>query len=200
MMPTPENFIPHPVGFYARNTIDVARDLLGCYLVRNIGAKMMAGKIVEVEAYLGESDPACHAAAGKTKRTKIFWGRPGVAYIFLIYGAHYCLNVITMPEGEAGCVLIRALEPLLGVEAMAHWRSAREGSETIANGPGKLCRALSIDLSLNGMDLTSEQSPLYIVSGDVQSPAIETTKRIGVTKAPESLLRYTIKDNRFCSR
>ena len=99
--------IPHCVEFYERDTISVAKDLLGCYLVRRIKSRTLVGKIVEVEAYLGEKDLACHASVGRTKRTRIFWGRPGVAYVFLIYGIYHCLNAITLPEGQAGCVLIR---------------------------------------------------------------------------------------------
>lgn len=191
--------IPHPIEFYEKDTITVARNLLGSYLVRNIGNERMVGRIVEVEAYLGESDPACHASAGITERTRIFWGRPGVAYVFLIYGIYHCLNAITLPEGKAGCVLIRAIEPLSGIEKMVSNRYGRDGRE-ISNGPGKLCQAFEINLSLNGTDLTSRNSPLYIAMGNVQGIEIEITKRVGITKAADQHLRYVIKGNQFMSK
>ncbi len=195
----------YPIDFYEQDTKVVARHLLGSYLVRNTENGIsengiMLGKITEVEAYLGESDHACHAFVGKTDRTRIFWGKPGIAYVFLIYGIYHCLNAITMPEGKAGCVLIRAVEPLSGVARMVKNRhrssSERKGLACLTNGPGKLCQALAIDRSLNGTDLTNPNSPLYIARGessDSQNAEIKITKRIGITKAAEQPLRYVLK-------
>jgi len=189
----------YPIEFFQQDTIQVAKDLLGSLLVRQIGDEKLVGRIVETEAYLGENDPACHASAGKTPRTEIFWGRAGVAYVFLIYGIYYCLNVITLPEEEAGCVLIRALEPIMGIDRMRRNRGG-SGDRELTNGPGKLCQAFEIDLSFTGTDLTDSNSALYIAKRDSSNFAIETTSRIGITKATDELLRFTIKGNRFVSR
>jgi len=190
---------PHPIDFYERDTGTVAKNLLGCYLVRRIESEMLVGKIVEVEAYLGENDPACHASTGITERTRIFWGRPGVAYVFLIYGIYHCLNAITLPEGQTGCVLIRAVEPQQGLELMIRNRFGRDGKE-VSNGPGKLCQSFRIDLSLNGIDLTTKESPLYIAEGSSANFEIKITPRIGIRKASKELLRFAIADNPFVSK
>jgi DNA-3-methyladenine glycosylase len=191
--------MPHSLEFYARDTVSVAKDLLGSYLVRRIGKEVLVGKIVEVEAYLGEHDPACHASAGKTERTRIFWGRPGLAYVFLIYGLYHCLNAITLPEGQAGCVLIRALEPQRGLRRMVLNRYGRDGKQ-VTNGPGKLCQAFRIDLSLNGTDLTNEQSQLYIAKAPLEKFEIKITQRIGINKAAEEPLRFAISNNSYVSK
>jgi len=187
-----QKLIPHPPSFYEQDTALVAQSLLGSYLIRNIEGTRMLGKIVEVEAYLGVTDPACHAAVGITKRTSIFWGKPGIAYIFLIYGIHHCLNVITMPEGKAGCVLIRGLIALSGLTRMQNNRNGKRGIP-LADGPAKLCQAFEIDLTLNGTDLTSPDSPLYIASGGTVEEEIIVTKRIGITKATDQPLRFLLK-------
>lgn len=181
--------------FYDRETQIVAKELLGKILIHETNEGICSGKIVETEAYLGQEDPACHAYAGYTKRTSLFFGKPGIAYIFVNYGLHYCLNAITLPPGKAGCVLIRALEPLEGIELMQHRRKTDDIQE-LTNGPGKLCAAFNIDKSCNGLDLVS--SNLYI-KVNVEKPVVCKSKRIGITKAADWLLRYFIKDNEFVS-
>lgn len=128
-------------SFYGRSTIEVAIDLLGKILSHKTPKGILTGKIVEVEAYIGEIDPACHAFSGRTQRTKFFWGMPGVAYIFVSYGIHYCLNAITEVPDIAGCVLIRDLEPIDGMEVMEENRST-DNLSLFTNGPGKLTQAL----------------------------------------------------------
>src|SRR2546423_594035 len=139
--------------FFNRDPRAVARELLGKIIVRRDGRKQLAGRIVEVEAYLGAGDLAAHAAAGHTARNAVLFGPPGHAYVYFIYGVHYCLNISCLPDGDAGCVLIRALEPVEGIEAMAEARGLHITKEDfgsvhtvrrIANGPGKLCEALQI--------------------------------------------------------
>ncbi|MEK6606151.1 MAG: DNA-3-methyladenine glycosylase, partial [Myxococcota bacterium] len=135
-----------PLGreFYERPTLAVARDLLGCVLVHEAGGVRRAGRIVEVEAYVGQDDRACHAARGRTRRTEVMFGPPGRAYVFLVYGMHHCLNVVTEREGFPAAVLLRALEPL----------DLPEGIDGSASGPGRLCRAMAVDRRMNGADLT----------------------------------------------
>ncbi|HUS60295.1 MAG TPA: DNA-3-methyladenine glycosylase [Nevskiaceae bacterium] len=187
-------------SFFDRKTKEVAKNLLGKILVRRIEDKIIAGKIVEVEAYIGEHDPAAHASAGCTERTKVLYGEPGHAYVFKIRGYH-CLNTVAEKVGNPGCVLIRAIEPLMGIEEMGKFRGPHIKRDIdLTNGPGKLCQAFDIDLNLYGADLTSDDSPLLICEGSNEELEIETTKRIGITKAADWELRYTIKDNRFISK
>src|SRR5437867_10734681 len=141
-------------SFYERPTLDVARDLLGRVLVRRLNARRLAGKIVETEAYVGPHDLACHASKGHTPRTSIMFGPAGFAYVYMIYGFHFCLNAVTESEGYPAAVLIRAVEPLENVDCMRALRKQPERDSNIASGPGKLCMALSIDKKLNGEDLT----------------------------------------------
>jgi DNA-3-methyladenine glycosylase len=197
--------------FFARDPRRVARDLLGKVLVRRLGGEnpafpgaLLAGRIVEVEAYLGENDPAAHAAAGHTRRTAVLFGPPGYAYVYFIYGNHYCLNVSCQREGKAGCVLFRALEPLVGLEEMAHARSmvvhGPRDMPRLTSGPGRLAEAFGITRSRdNGCDLTSSDSSLWI--GDDGSPRerIGITPRIGITKAADQPLRYLLAGNAFIS-
>jgi len=176
----------------------VARDLLGCALVREAGGRRLAGRIVEVEAYLGTKDAACHSFKGRTRRTEVMFGPGGHAYIYFIYGFHHCLNAVTRGEGEAEAVLIRALEPMEGMDIM---RRNRKGKRNLCSGPGVLCQALSIDRSLNGHPLW--QSPLYVCPGE-RTPAarIAAGPRVGVAYAGEAAewpLRYYLKGNPFVS-
>jgi DNA-3-methyladenine glycosylase len=180
-------------------------------LVRSLGVgspavkgTLLAGRIVEVEAYLGENDPAAHAAAGNTNRTSVLFGPPGHAYVYFIYGNHYCLNVSCQREGKAGCVLFRALEPLVGLEEMAHVRGmvvhGPRDTPKLTSGPGRLAEAFGITRSRdNGCDLTSSDSSLWI--GDDGSPRerIGITPRIGITKAADQPLRYLLAGNAFIS-
>ncbi|MBI4169638.1 MAG: DNA-3-methyladenine glycosylase, partial [Acidobacteria bacterium] len=172
-------------SFYRRPVLEVARDLLGMTLVREVrdgkGATLrLAGRIVEVEAYDGESDLACHASKGFTKRTEPMFGEAGHAYIYLVYGMHCCLNVVTGPVGYPAAVLIRAVEPLAGCDRAGRVRAR---PRQIASGPGKLTRAFRIDLSLNRVDLC-DPGPLYIERGQrVPGRLIVRGPRIGVEYA-----------------
>jgi DNA-3-methyladenine glycosylase len=204
-------FRPLHRDFFARDPRRVARDLLGKVLVRSLGGEtaaakgaLLAGRIVEVEAYLGENDPAAHAAAGNTNRTSVLFGASGHAYVYFIYGNHYCLNVSCQREGKAGCVLFRALEPLVGLEEMAHARGmvvhAPRDMPRLTSGPGRLAEAFAITRPRdNGCDLTSSDSSLWI--GDDGSPRerIRITPRIGITKAADQPLRYLLAGNAFIS-
>lgn len=195
-------FKTFPQSFFERDPVSVAKDILGHFLVRRVQDSFLVGKIVEVEAYLDESDPASHAAAGMTERSKIFWGPGGRAYVFVIYGIHHCLNVITMPKGEPGCVLIRAVEPVIGIEIMRRNRGGRDGVE-LTNGPGKLCSAFDIDLSFNNMDLTDLKSTLFIARNlEIHEGSFEigVTPRVGISKGTERMLRFFIQGNPYVSR
>ena len=172
--------------FYTRNTIEIAKDLLGCKLVRNINGKLLSGIIVETEAYTQE-DPACHAYKGKTPRALTLFKMPGIAYVYFIYGMYYCFNVVTEKFDVAGAVLIRALEPLPPLNN--------------TNGPGKLCRELKITKELNEADLTQKGSNLWIEEfKPVKKTEIFTTIRIGIKKAADYPWRFYIKDNDFISK
>jgi DNA-3-methyladenine glycosylase len=173
----------------------VARALLG----KVITHEQTSGRIVETEAYLGTGDLAAHSANGITPRTQVIFGSPGRAYVYFIYGMYECLNVICEPEGVAGCVLIRALEPISGVGAMQKRRPSATRMEDLANGPGKLTRALGIDRRLNGADLT--KGPLIVGSPDREEPfEIGVSKRIGITKSADLPLRFYVQGNRFVSK
>jgi DNA-3-methyladenine glycosylase len=182
-------------GFYSRPAIEVARDCLGKILVHG----KTAGRIVEVEAYLGVNDRAAHAWSGVTDRTRVVFGEPGHAYIYFIYGMYECLNFVAEPVGQAGCVLIRALEPVAGIATMRNRRPTAKRPEDFANGPGKLTLAMGITRKLDGADLTN--SPLQVRRPRVE-PAIEvlTTPRIGITHCADWPLRFVIAGNRFVSR
>jgi DNA-3-methyladenine glycosylase len=188
---------------FARTPRRVARDLLGKLLIRS-GTQILSARIVEVEAYLGRNDPAAHSAAGKTKRNSVLFGPPGYAYIYFIYGNHYCLNVSCEQEGKAGGVLFRALEPLTGIEEMARVRSVTiHGPRDLlklTSGPGRLAEAFQITRSSdNGRDLTSPDSGLWIADDGFRPTRILATPRIGITKAADHPLRFLIAENAFVS-
>jgi DNA-3-methyladenine glycosylase len=194
-----------PAEFFERDPQVVSREILGTLLVRRQGRKLLAGRIVEVEAYLGEDDPAAHAAAGRTPRNSVLFGPPGRAYVYFIYGNHYCLNVSCLPDGVPGCVLIRALEPVIGVREMARTRGvtlqASADLKKLTTGPGRLAEALGITRARdNGKDLTSRVSDLRIVRDDYRPARVITTERIGITKAAERPLRFLVAENGFVSR
>jgi DNA-3-methyladenine glycosylase len=200
---TPE-IRPLERAFFARNPRRVARELLGKVLVRQTASSRLTARIVEVEAYLGENDPAAHAAAGNTPRNSVLFGPPGYAYVYFIYGNHYCLNVSCEPEGRAGGVLFRALEPLTGVEQMAEARHVeiRSAKDLIrlTSGPGRLCAAFCITRKRdNGTDLTCSDGALWIGDDGYKRRNVAITPRIGITKAAEHLLRYLIPGNPFVS-
>lgn len=191
-------------SFYARDTEVVARELLGTILVSTLDGERVEGRIVETEAYIGPHDPASHAAEriGRTARNEPMFGVAGTAYVYRIYGVHWCLNAVTRERGYPAAVLIRAIEPLRGLEIMRtrRWPGKEHGTDRlIANGPGKLADALAITGALNGHDL--RELPLQILTGAVISDdEVETGGRIGITKAVEWPLRFTIRGSRFLSR
>jgi DNA-3-methyladenine glycosylase len=201
---TPANIRALDRAFFSRDPRRVARELLGKVLVRQHSGALLTARIVEVEAYLGEQDPAAHSAAGNTARTAVLFGPPGHAYVYFIYGNHYCLNVSCEPDGQAGSVLVRALEPLSGAEEMAKARGIEIHSPKdllrLTSGPGRLAQAFSITrVRDNGCDLTSGDSNLWIGEDGYRARGIRLTPRIGITKAAEKALRYLLVGNLFVS-
>jgi len=195
---------PLPRAFYDRDPRNVSRDLLGKVLVRQQGRRLRTARIVEIEAYLGEGDPAAHAASGRTPRNSVLFGPPGHAYVYFIYGNHYCLNISCLPDGVPGCVLVRALEPLIGIEEMALGRglslNGRGDLRKLTSGPGRLAEAFSITRERdNGKDLTSPISDLFVADDGYTPSRVLTTVRIGIVKAATRPLRYVIAGNEFVS-
>ena len=180
--------------FYNREPIRVARECLGKVLVHG----ETAGRIVEVEAYLGVDDQAAHAWSGVTRRTEVLFGPPGHAYIYFIYGMHECLNFVAEPKGRAGSVLIRALEPLTGIEQMRKRRPAAKRLEDLASGPGKLTQALGITRQLNGSDIVTGEIEVRAFDGEA-APEIAVTPRIGITHCADWPLRFLIRGSKFVS-
>jgi DNA-3-methyladenine glycosylase len=197
MIEGPENGSVLGRAFYGRATVDVARELIGAVLVCD-GA---AGRIVEVEAYLGAEDGAAHASRGLTRRTRVIFGPPGHAYVYRIYGLHWCLNLVAEPEGVPGCVLIRALEPVAGLGEMRRRREVEEEHRLCA-GPGMLTQALGIGESDNGVDVTAGRLTVRAGSSRAGSgkPVIMATPRIGITKCVDWPLRFVERGSRFASR
>lgn len=191
-------------AFFARSPRRVARELLGKVLMRNRDGPLLAARIVEVEAYLGENDPAAHAAAGNTARTSVLFGPPGHAYVYFIYGNHYCLNVSCEREGKAGSVLIRALDPIWGIKEMARARKIEaqffSDLPLLTSGPGRLAEAFGITRARdNGRDLTSSASGLWIGDDGFRPRKIQITPRVGVRKAADQPLRYIMVGSIFVS-
>jgi DNA-3-methyladenine glycosylase len=182
-------------SFYRRPTIEVARDLLGKILVHG----PTAGIIVETEAYLGGDDLASHSARGVTARTRVIFGPPGHAYVYFIYGMYECLNIVAEPDGQPGCVLIRALEPVSGLEVMQHRRPASRKPEDLAGGPGKLTLAMGITRAQNGADVTQGALVVRHAAEPFRSE-IQVTPRIGIRQCADRPLRFLIRGNRFVSR
>jgi DNA-3-methyladenine glycosylase len=187
-----------PREFFNRDPATVARELLGKVLIRREGRNLLAGRVVEDEAYLGQDDPAAHAFGGQTARNSVLFGPPGHAYVYFIYGMYECLNLVAEPEGQSGCVLIRALEPVAGVETMQQRRPAARKLEDLASGPGKLTLALGITRACNGIDVTRGS---LVVRAPAETRKIEmaTSPRIGITKCVDWPLRFYIRGNRFVS-
>jgi len=181
-------------AFYERPTVEVARDLLGKVLVHGAAA----GVIVETEAYLGGDDLAAHSARGITDRTRVIFGPPGHAYVYFIYGMYECLNIVAEPAGRPGCVLIRALEPVAGMDLMQKRRPAAKRLEDLASGPGKLTLALGITRAHNGTDLT-RGAPVVRAPAEARRVEIEVTPRVGIRQCADWPLRFLIKGNRFVS-
>lgn len=179
--------------FYDRDTITAARELLGKYLVREYEGEKLICRITETEAYIGRCDKACHAYQYKrTSRTETLFARPGTAYIYLIYGMYHCLNLVTEPEGEPAAVLIRGLTAVEGIDTMKRLRFPGTGDKltpyqqkNFLNGPGKLCKALSLDRSCNGTDLTG--NTLYVLDPGEAAQPIHSGPRIGIDYAEEAI-------------
>jgi DNA-3-methyladenine glycosylase len=190
-----QKIVKLPRSFYERGTIEVARDLLGKVLVHGPAA----GIIVETEAYLGGDDLASHSAAGITDRTRVIFGPPGHAYVYLSYGVHDCMNIVAQPAGTPGCVLIRALEPIEGLDAMRERRPKARTDRDLTSGPGKLTRALGITREHTGVDMTRGD---LVVLARAETPRFEiaVTPRIGITKCADLPLRFLVLGNRFVSR
>lgn len=191
-----ENLLPKE--FYLRKTVLVAKELIGAYLVRTYEDDLIVGKIVETEAYLGFKDPACHSYKGRTERCKVMFEEGGVFYVYFIYGFYNCLNVVTEKKGIPEAVLIRALEPVEGIEIM---KKLRNGKENLTKGPGVLCEALKIDRSFNGHSVLKK--PLQIFKPSEKNFEICQAKRIGVDyagKAREWKLRFYLKGSPFVSK
>jgi DNA-3-methyladenine glycosylase len=191
-----------PRDFYDRDPRLVGPDLLGKSLVRRDGRKLLTGRIVEVEAYLGAEDAAAHSSIGKTARNAVLFGAPGYAYVYFIYGNHYCLNVSCLPEGTSGGILFRAVEPIQGMAAMFKLRGIDDSSDLrrLTRGPGRLAAAFGITRERdNGKDLTSSRSDLYVADDGSAPPQVLITKRIGIKKAADMPLRYIVPGNRFVS-
>ncbi|MGD8966157.1 MAG: DNA-3-methyladenine glycosylase [Anaerolineae bacterium] len=189
--------------FFARDTLVVARALLGQRLVRVLGGKRLSGRIVEVEAYIGEEDEASHARPGRTRRNAPMYGPPGHAYVYLIYGMYHCFNVVTEREGFPAAILVRGLEPLEGLEVMRGRRGGRPDDQ-LTSGPGRLCEALFIDRQFDGVDLCAPTAPLFLEEGEtVSDDGVATGPRINV-RGNESALnapwRFCVQGNRHVSR
>jgi len=193
--------LPRPLGrsFYERDTVLVAKELLGRILERRLGTAILQGIIVETEAYRGTDDPASHAYRGLTPRNRVMFGPPGHAYVYFTYGMHHCLNVTTEPTGEPGAVLIRAIQPTVGIARMQKERR-RQRIKDLTNGPAKLTEAFSITRALNGHDLTAGERLFVTETHDPQPLDIESSSRIGVRLGLERDWRFFVKGNLFVSR
>ena len=191
-------------SFYLQPTRRVAQSLLGCQLVRRISGRRLSGLIVETEAYIGENDLACHAHFGRTRRNEVMFGRPGCAYVYFTYGMHWMLNVVSEPIDFPAAVLIRALEPIDGIDLMMQHRGARPIVE-LCSGPAKLTQALRIDRAMNGVNLCNRTGDLWIEPGEpIPARSIARGPRIGLGSTPEPWLskpwRYWVKDSAFVSK
>ena len=198
------HYNPLPRDFFLPSAKIVAPRLLGHWLIRKTPDGPCGGIIVETEAYL-VGDPACHGAPGPTNRNRVMFGEPGHAYVYLIYGCHFCVNTVCQRVGVAEAVLIRAIEPMLGEDLM-HTRRPTPHRRTLTNGPGKLCQAMDIDRSLDGVDLCSPDAPLITAENPAwaqfrkKSGPLITTTRIGLTQASDLPLRFYLARSLFVSR
>jgi DNA-3-methyladenine glycosylase len=198
------NFVPLPEIFYARSAKIVARQLLGHFLIRQTAAGLCGGIIVETEAYL-RNDPACHASRGETARNKPMFGPPGHAYVYFIYGNHWCFNAVTNRVGIGEAVLVRAIEPFFGEEFMRTNRIVSKRRD-LTNGPAKFCEAMKIDRDLNHANLCETKSPVFIAENPERKSflkergVIVTTTRIGITLAANLPLRFYVDGSEFVSR
>jgi len=198
--------------FYNRPTLLVAKELLGKYLVVQKEGNLLSGKIVETEAYIGFDDPASHAYRGMTPRNEVMFGDPGYAYVYLTYGVHHCLNLVTEKRGYPAAVLLRALETVDGVEIMKRRRKTKSSwmgkglfpptelkdLKNLTDGPAKLCQALGIDLKLNGADLCADV--IYVEDRGAVVEKIDSSSRIGINEGKEKRWRFYVENNEFVSR
>lgn len=182
--------------FYARPAVDVARDLLGKVLIRKLPDGEVRGRIVEAEAYAGQTDPGSHAFRGLTARTRVMFGPAGYLYVYFTYGMHFCMNVVTDGEGVAGAVLLRAVEPLDGIDMMETMRGPRPVVE-LCNGPAKLCQAFGIAREHNGLDLQGDE--LWIEDDGRRPDAVGVSVRVGLSAGQDLPYRFYVADNPFVS-
>jgi len=190
---------PLAARFYDRPTEHVARDLLGAVLQCTTPEGVTRARIVETEAYIGPEDPACHAAAGVTRRTRHLFGPPGMSYVYLIYGMYWCFNAVTRERGHGAAVLVRAVAPIDGIELMRARRPKAKQDRDLTNGPGKLCLAMAIDGTMDGTSL--RDGPIIIRAGEpVPDDDVVVTPRIGIVKAADWPLRYFVRDDPFVSK
>ena len=189
--------------FFRQDTVELARKLLGCLLVHRTPEGAVAGMIVEAEAYVGAVDKACHAYRNRSERTEIMYHDGGYAYVYLIYGMHYCFNVVTGPSGEGNAVLVRALEPVIGLDLMRKRRQTNQ-LQNLCSGPGKVCQALAVTKEQYGLDLCDPSSPLRLVRfRSIPDDRITSSPRINVAYAEEAAAwpwRFYVKDNVYVSR
>jgi DNA-3-methyladenine glycosylase len=188
-----------PRSFFTRPSPEVGPDLLGRILVRRLGdGALLTARIVEAEAYQ-EDDPASHSYRGRTSRTEVMFGPPGHAYVYFTYGMHHCINVVTGSTGEGSAVLLRAAEPLEGLEEMARCRGTND-PRALCSGPGRLCQALAIDRAENGVDLVRGRE-LWLLEGTPAPPSsISVGPRVGITSGIERPWRFSVRGDRFVSR
>jgi len=194
-----KNYKPLLRNFYLKDTVTVSKNLLGKVIVRKYRNKILAGNIVETEAYIGEHDPACHAYQKITNRSSVLYEKGGTVYVYFIYGNYFCFNVVTEKKGVGAAVLIRAVEPIEGIELMKKFRPKAKSTHELTNGPSKLCLAFNIDRSLNKEDVTGKKifisNPLHKIKFDIC-----VSKRIGLNVGKEFPYRFFIKDNLYVTK
>lgn len=183
--------------FYLRPTLTVARDLIGKQFVARSGRQLLSGRIVEAEAYIGQSDPACHASRGKTGRNWVMFEQGGLTYVYFVYGMYNMLNFVAEPEGFPAAVLIRALEPLEGIKTMQRRRKS-EDLRNLTSGPGKICQAFGVEVKHSARDLTGDQ--WYVLDDGVKPAEVATSPRIGIREGTDKLWRFFDADSKFVSR
>jgi len=187
-----------PRTFYERPTLEVAPDLIGKFLVYHSGGRRMDARIVEVEAYIGREDPACHAARGLTERTKPMFGPPGFTYVYFIYGMYYCLNFVTEPDGHPAAILIRAAEPVAGMEYRPDQKPSNEHQVLLLAGPGNLCRTFGLTMANNNLDLTGQT--LFCEDRQAKPVSVVASRRIGIKVGTQRLWRFCDAGSRSLSR
>jgi DNA-3-methyladenine glycosylase len=188
-----------PEKFYLRDTLTVARELLGKVIIKREGKKILAGKIVETEAYIGEHDPACHAYQKFTERSSVLYEKGGTIYVYFVYGNYYCFNIVTERKGTGNAVLIRAVEPIKGIEIMKIRRQKAKNIYELTNGPSKFCLAFDIDRKDNRKDITGKE--IFVSNPLVKEDfKISTSKRIGLKVGMDFPYRFFIKNNLFVTK